>query len=1089
MIELPFIQRPPENVGSPENPDEPRERFWRSLADLQDDPHLREMQAQEFVPGANDPPRGATRRQFLQLMGASAAMAGLSACRRPSEPVLPYTRQPEEIIPGEPLYYATAMPYRGTVRPVLVESHEGRPTKIEGNPQHPMSGGATGAFEQASILNLYDPDRSGRVLRHGVEGSWAEFVRFAADLAGNSRVVVLAEPDASPTVRALRDRMGERFAGLRWVPYAAGGDDPGRIGLERVVGRAVRPLYRFSEAEVIVSLDADFLGPTAVDFVHDTAEFARSRRIETPEGDVSRLYVVESTFSLTGGMADHRKRLRAADIPALAEAMAMRLGVGDASGGLLDAGGASGGLFEDDSFLDALVEDLRRAGPRGVVVAGDTQPPGVHALVAAVNQALGAVGTSVSYLDVGEEARPARSGELAEVVADMRSGSIDLLLMLGVNPVYDAPPALGFAEAMSRVDETVHLGLHLDETGWVSGWHIPQAHYLESWGDGRACDGTLSVIQPLIAPLYEQARSGIEVLAALANGASSTGYDLVREQWSTLLPGDFESQWRTVLHDGLLPDSGYSEAPLPDLVAGLGLPGTPLAASPNGADVAHVEPNGVGVTSPEGHEADSPGRDGMEVVIRLDPTLLDGSYANNAWMMELPDPTTKIVWDNVALISPATAASLGVELRYDRGRYEVDVLEIRMDGRSVRLPAWIQPGLADDSVQLTLGYGRRIETTRPPRKARFFDLDHYTDVHADGPLANDVGANVSVLRGVDMGSVLTGAEVSVTGETRLISTTQEHGSMEGRALFRQASLDTFRKHPRFASEAVPPLGGQEPWEEYPALWESNHPSKQPSFKDSPYYDNQWGMVIDLNTCTGCNACIVACNSENNVQMVGREEVGRGREMHWLRIDRYFVSGEGEGEDDPRMVVQPVPCMHCENAPCESVCPVAATVHSPDGTNQMIYNRCIGTRYCSNNCPYKVRRFSFFNWTKTLPSTTQMAQNPDVTVRFRGVMEKCSYCIQRVREAQRSANIEERVLEDGEVLTACQQACPAGSIVFGDLNDPDSGVSRARRNPRRYEMLAELAVKPRTSYLARVTNPSPAMVPTPAAVAPTSGGRE
>lgn len=1024
MIDLPVLK----NAATPS----PRERFWRSSADLRGE--LGDLHDGEFMPGASDRPGSSSRRDFLRIMGASMAMAGLAACRRPVEQVLPYTRQPEEIVPGEPLYYATGMPYRGVLRPVLVRSHEGRPVKIEGNPEHPMSRGASGAFEQASILNLYDPDRSQRVLRGGVGAEWRDFVQFAQELDGAVRIGVVAPPASSPTIQALRGRLAARFPALQWVTYAPEGADLSRMALRTEAGGVARPVYRFSEAEVIVSLDSDFLGPTEVNLLYNAAEYAQNRRMASPEDSPGRLYVIESAYSLTGGMADHRKRLRSSDIPAFAQAMAARLGAGE----------SPGGNVMEDAFLGAMVRDMQAAGPRAVVVAGDTQPAEVHALAAAVNEALGAAGSTVSYLAADEDAESSQAERFAALAGDMHAGEIDLLLLLGVNPAYGAPPEFDFVGGMERVARTVHLGLHLDETGQAAEWHIPQTHYLEAWGDGRAYDGTLSVVQPLIAPLYEAAKSDVEVLGLLADGADTPGYDLVRAQWSAYLPGDMGEAWRKALHDGFLPDSGYPEA--------TPAPGTPVLS------------------------VSAPGDEETEVVLRLDPTVLDGSYANNAWMMELPDPVTKIVWDNVALISPAMAERLGVSAKYDKGQYKVDVLEISVEGRSVRLPAWIQPGLPDYSVHVTMGYGRRIATDRPPRKARFFDLDHYTDIYADGPLANGVGSNVAALLGGDMRRVLAGAGIRPTGDTWTISTTQEHGYMEGRPLFRKATLPEFREHPTFAPDAVPPLHGQEEWEDYPALWEKQHPSEQPAITENPYYANQWGMVIDLNTCTGCNACVVACNSENNVQMVGKEEVGRGREMHWLRIDRYFVSGDGADTDEPAMVVQPVPCMHCENAPCEAVCPVAATVHSPDGTNQMIYNRCIGTRYCSNNCPYKVRRFSFFNWTKTLPETVRMAQNPNVTVRFRGVMEKCSYCIQRIRGAQHAANLEDRAIQDGEVKTACQQACGMQSIAFGDLNDPNSAVAKARANPRRYEMLAELSVKPRTSYLARVTNPNPELEP-------------
>ena len=615
MIDLPVLK----NAETPG----PRERFWRSAADLRGE--LGDLHDGEFMPGAGDRPGSSSRRDFVRIMGASMAMAGLAACRRPVEQVLPYTRQPEEIVPGEPLYYATGMPYRGVLRPVLVRSHEGRPTKIEGNPEHPMSEGASGGFEQASILNLYDPDRSQRVLRGGVGAPWREFVQFVQELDGAVRIGVVAPPTSSPTIRSLRGRLAERFSALQWVTYAPEGADPARMALRTEAGGVARPLHRFSEAEVIVSLDSDFLGPTDINLLSNTAEYAQTRRMASPEDTPGRLYVVESNYSLTGGMADHRKRLRSGEIPAFAQALAARLGVG----------GASAGNATEDAFLEAMARDMQAAGPRAVAVAGDTQPPEVHALVAAINETLGAVGATVSYLAADEDVESAQAERFAALASDMHAGDIDALFLLGVNPAYGAPPEFDFVGGMGRVAQTVHLGLHLDETGQAAEWHIPQAHYLEAWGDGRAYDGALSVIQPLIAPLYEAAKSDVEVLGLLAAGMDVSGYDLVREHWSGYLSGDTESAWRKVLHDGFLPDSGYPEA-----VPALGTLALSVAA---------------------------PGDEEIEVVLRLDPTVLDGSYANNAWMMELPDPATKIVWDNVALISPAMAERLGVSAKYRKG--------------------------------------------------------------------------------------------------------------------------------------------------------------------------------------------------------------------------------------------------------------------------------------------------------------------------------------------------------------------------------------------------------------------------------------
>jgi molybdopterin-containing oxidoreductase family iron-sulfur binding subunit len=1050
----------------------------------------------EFEPGDSEPPSGASRRQFLQLMGAAMAMAGLTGCRRPAEKILPYARKPEDVIPGIPQNYATAMPFRGTVRPILVESHEGRPTKVEGNPDHPIAQSGTSPYEQASILNLYDPDRSATVRRDGGEASWSDFISFCRQLADNAaekQIAVLIEETSSPTVQAMRDRIEGRFPNLRWIPYASSGDDAQRQGMEQAFGRPLRPQYNLGEAEVILSLDADFLSGAHRDFYHNTKAFAEGRRLEEAEDDMSRLYTIESRYTETGGISDHRMRMKAGRIPAFAAAIASEL----------DVGGAPSAQWSEKEQLYAreIANDLREAGAQGIVVAGDGQPPEVHALAMAINDQIGSIGSAVTLYDTGDTTTPSQDEQLRDLVDAIDAGQIDALFCVGVNPVYDAPAELNMQQALRQVSETVHVGLLRDETAQACRWHVPRAHYLEAWGDGRAYDGTLSVIQPLIAPLYDDAHSEIEVLNALATGMDAAGYDLVRQQWREQIADDFEDTWRRALHDGYLADTQY-----PATTASV--QSVPSVAAP--AD------------------------DGLEVVVRLDPTLLDGRFSNNAWMQELPDPITKIVWDNVAIMSRSTADELGVERRYDSGNFYVDRVDLTVNGQTVNLPVWVQPGHPDGSITVMMGYGRSIATTRGTRSTPFWDTDDYTDIYGDGPIAggvNDgsgdgsasVGTNVAPLRPLGAQRA-TGASVTKTGSGYLIASTQEEGSMQGRPIVRWATLDEFRENPDFVEDDesyvpkldhdggeghdaegdVPQAGhggdGQAPdeegsqegppvlddvqesmedhgdgegggFQEYPTMWEDNHPREQQATKDNPYFENQWGMVIDLNTCTGCNACVVACTSENNVQVVGKEEVSEGRHMYWIRNDRYYVSTEGN-EDDPEMMTQPVMCQHCENAPCESVCPVAATVHSPDGTNQMIYNRCIGTRYCSNNCPYKVRRFNFYNWTKTLPAEVQMAQNPKVSVRSRGVMEKCSWCIHRVRESQRQADNEDRDLRPNEIETACQQACPTDAITFGDLNNPDSDVVRQKRNPRRYELLSYLNVKPRLSYLGRVRNTNP-----------------
>ena len=1028
MIELPIIEAPEAAEASSQT------RFWRSFAHLRKDPAFAEMAQHEFMPGATDPPSGASRRQFLQLLGASMAMAGLAACRRPVENILPYARRPEETIPGIPLFYATAMPFRGAVRPLLVKSHDGRPTKVEGNPQHPNAQGATGLFEQASILNLYDPDRSRTILQGGNPATWDDFVALCgqfANGAADKRVVVLSEETSSPTALALGQLLSQTYGQVQWITYRSEGEDAAKLGMQQAFGSPYRPVYDFAQSRVIVSLDADFLGPTARNFVHATRSFAEGRRLASAQDTMSRLYAVESAYTVTGGMADHRKRLRSSEIPAFAAALASKLGAGDM--------GRAGGQFDADPFLEALAADLQAAGAGGVVLAGETQPAEVHALCAAINSALGSVGTAMTLLDTGEQPITPQADDLAQLVQDMRAGNVDALVMVGVNPVYDAPSSLDFGGAMNQVSETIHLGLHVDETARAAKWHLPRAHYLEAWGDGRAYDGTLSVIQPLIAPLYDDAHSEIEVLNALTTGGDRTGYDLVRQTWTPVITGDFEQGWRQVLHDGFLPNTAYATA------------------------TATAQPVNLSAAAPAAGD--------LEVVFRLDPTVFDGSYANNAWCQETPDPITKIVWDNVAVMSPQTAQDLGVVAEYSEGRYYVDVVTLTVNGSSVDLPVWIVPGHADGSIAVTLGYGRDIASDREERNTPFWDTDDATDVYAHGALGSGIGRNMAMLRDAAATPVATGVQVQPTGETYRIVTTQDHGvlDVEARPLFRMATYDEYWQDPDFVASMEEPTPG-EAFEEYPTLWENNHPADQAAMRDSAYYRNQWGMVIDLNTCTGCGACLVACQSENNVQVVGKDEVANGRELHWLRLDRYFITHDDAPlAENPQMVLQPVPCQHCENAPCESVCPVAATVHSPDGTNQMIYNRCIGTRYCANNCPYKVRRFNYFNWSKTIPETVQMAQNPNVSMRFRGVMEKCSFCIQRVRGAQKHAGIEERALNADEVVTACQQACPAGAIIFGDLNDPNSAVSQQKHNSRNYTMLAELNIKPRVSYLARVQN--------------------
>ncbi len=1038
MIQLPVLKTPPESDSGASSQ---RARFWRSVEHLQGDPEYRAFTGRELMPEAGGSPGQTTRRGFIHIMGASMALAGLSACRKPVETILPFARPPEDTIPGVPMQYASGMEFKGVLRPVLVESTDGRPTKIEGNPEHPESSGSSGVFEQASLLGLYDPDRSTEVTHDGDTATWADFVRFASARPSTESLVFLAAPSSSLTLAALRAQISSRFPSSRWIEYDVNGSDSSASALRKAYGRSLRVQYSFGRAQVILSLDGDFLGMSSADALRNSAGFSASRRVDE-SGRMSRLYMAESAFSVTGSMADHRMAVKSADVAEVGAAIARTLGVSV-------QGGAQ---FDDDPWIAAVAADLRSAGSAGVAVAGDDQPERTHLIAAAINQVLGAVGTTVTLLETVDAGASTRSEDFAALTRDMSAGRVGTLVMLGCNPVYDAPQDSGFAEALSNVNETVHLGLYRDETAAQSSWHVPMTHYLEAWTDGRSYAGTRSVVQPLIAPLYEAAHSAIEVAGLFGTGSNRAGYDLVQGAWRALVSGNFENSWRKILHDGFAPATGYS------VYSGsaVGLAAA-LSSSPPASN------------------------DGLEVVFRTSPTVLDGSVANNAWLQELPDPMTKIVWDNVAVMSPATAEKLGLSVRLNSGQHFADRASISVNGETVDVPIWIQHGTAEDSIQLEMGYGREIASDRARRNAIFFDLDHESDIYGDGAIATGVGERVAGLRSAGSLNFAAGASATKTGEDYLIATTQDHGALpeEGaemvkRGMFRMATLDEYRANPHFVRDSDPKRIDDTAWEDYKPLWQSDHPVNANATKANPYFANQWGMVIDLNACTGCNSCVIACQAENNIQVIGKDQVSRGRELSWIRIDRYFVGGDG---DSPLGVVQqPVACVHCENAPCESVCPVAATVHSPDGTNQMIYNRCIGTRYCANNCPYKVRRFNYYNWVKTLPQSLHMAQNPNVTVRSRGVMEKCSYCIQRIRAVNIQVNVEGREIREGDVVTACQQACPAEAIVFGDLNDPESDVVAAKKNPRRYEMLAELNLLPRTSYLGRLRNPNPHLEP-------------
>ena len=958
-------------------------QYWRSLEELAETADFQEFLHREF-PQETSVMNSVSRREFLKLIGASLALAGLSACtNQPKEKIVPYVRPPEEMIPGKPLFFATAMPLGGFARGVLVESHTGRPTKVEGNPEHPTSLGATDCFAQASVLTLYDPDRSQVVRNAGQISTWENFlaaVRTELEsqrLKNGSGIRVLTETVASPTLAHQLQELLTEFPSAKWHQYEPAGRDNVRAGARLAFGEPVETHYRFDKADVILALDADFLcsHPSSLRYARD---FAAKRRVAGGQAEMNRLYVVESTPSNTGATADHRLSLRASEIENFARVVARRIGV---------AVPATSELNYAD-WIAALAGELQRYHGSSIVMAGNQQAPVVHALAHAMNHTLGNVGETVIYTEPAEANPVDHIASLRELVEDMEAGLVDMLVIIGGNPAFNAPVDFRFADHLDKVKLRIHLGLYDDETSALCHWHIPEAHYLESWSDVRAYDGTVTIIQPLIAPLYG-GRTSHELVSALMGQPGRSGHDIVRSYWKSRYPAeDFEKLWQTSLHDGLIADTA--------------LPPKPVALK-------------IGDFTPQ-----APIAQGIEIIFQPDPMVWDGRFANNGWLQELPKPLTKLTWDNAALIGPPTAERLGLT--------NEDVVELRYQGREVEAPVWIMPGHPNDSVTVHLGYGRK----------------------RTGRVGEGAGFNAYALRTADAPWFAFGLDIRKTGKRYPLASTQHHHSMEGRHLVRVGTIEQYREQPEFVQ-------GLE-HEIEPALL----------YPEYTYEGYAWGMAIDLNACIGCNACIVACQAENNIPVVGKKEVARGREMHWIRIDRYY-SGE---LDAPETYHQPVICMHCENAPCEVVCPVAATVHSDEGLNEMVYNRCVGTRYCSNNCPYKVRRFNFLQYTDKDTPSLELLNNPNVTVRDRGVVEKCTYCVQRINTARIEAKKGDRQIRDGDVVTACQAVCPTEAITFGDINDPDSRVSKLKAEPLNYGLLSELNTKPRTTYLAKLRNPSP-----------------
>lgn len=995
-------------------------QFWRGLDELADTVAFRLWLEREFPHGLAALNDAVSRRSFLKLMGASLAFAGLTGCtaRQPQEQITPFTQAPVEYMPGIPVHYASTLALSGYGLGVLVKSLDGRPIKIEGNPNHPGSLGATDVFAQAEILALYDPDRSQVVLNHGTLSTWDAFVAALSPvlalqrISGGSGLRILTETLTSPTAAAQIQAILTTFPKAKWYQYSPVSRSTINEGARLAFGELVEPRYRFAEAQVVVALDADFLamGPGRVRYAHD---FMDARRVRKASAEMNRLYVVEPTPSTTGTVADHRLPLRASRIEALARELAHALG--------LVVERATDATFTptETKWLEAVTNDLQQHAGKSLVLAGEGQPPIVHTLAHALNNTLGNVGTTVEYTAPIEAAPGDQHAGLGELFDDIQNKAVDTLIMLGNNPAYATPADLPFADAISQVKFSVYLGLYNDETAALATWHIPAAHALEEWSDLRAYDGTASIVQPLIAPFY-QGRSLHDILALLAGTSGKTSYDLVRAYWRTQFTGDdtaFDQFWREALHDGLIKDSAFPAKPVTFQPSALAQPPTPAAT-------------------------------GLELLFRPDAHIWDGTYSNNGWLQELPRPITKLSWDNAALIHPLTAAQLyNLEVGATLTPNDLErlstlnerVVELQYAGRVIRAPLWITPGQPVDTVTVAFGFGR----TRV------------------GEVANNLGFNAYALRSSDapwFGGDLT---LGPTSDTYWLASTQLHHVMEGRDIVRVGTFEAFRADPTSIQKEV--------------AQEKYGKEKQSYVTIQPVYDypeNAWGMTIDLTACIGCNACTIACQAENNIAVVGKDEVLRGRELHWIRIDRYFA---GDNMDNPAIYVQPVTCMQCEQAPCELVCPVIATVHDHEGLNNMVYNRCVGTKYCSNNCPFKVRRFNYYQYQQLDVMQLKLMHNPDVTVRNRGIMEKCTFCVQRI-SAKRilSKREDNRPIADREIMTACEQVCPTQAIVFGDTKNAASQVAALKAEPHNYTVLDELNTKPRTSYLARVRNPNPEM---------------
>ncbi len=1036
-------------------------RYWKNLDELAETPQFQELMHEEFPrqAGAGEWVDPVSRRGFLKVMGASLAMAGLAGCtKQPDETIMPYVKQPEDLILGKPMYFATAHPFPTGAIPVLVKSDAFRPIKIEGNPEHPVSKGKSDALTQATLLDLYDPDRSQGVKFRGTDSQWGAFqAAFQAAVkltAGGQGVYFLSETITSPTLVAQWKQVQAKYPSVKLVQWEPVNQDGARAAQKAAFGSYQDAQYKLDDADVILALDADFLGGIGFPGHLPMAAAWAERHRYQDDKPMNRMYSVECMPTVTGMKSEHRLALKPSEIDGFATALADIVSDGKPVEQLLP--GDRELKIHAMPFLSAVAEELHKTDGRAVVVAGPQASQAVHAAAIAINQAIGAVGKTVVYGETVQPVPTEQTADLKALVSDMYAGKVQWLVMLGVNPLYSAPADLNFQTAFDKVPVTVHVGSHVDETGAVSVWHVNKAHYLEMWSDARAYDGTISIVQPMIKPLYG-GKSAHDVLQTLLDNPEAGGYDAVAANSKTYIAGDFATGWRKALHDGWVANTAFVAA----------------AAKPAGAAKSAAPAAMAAATS-------AAANGGIEIAFRADPSLYDGRYGNNGWLQELPKQVTNLSWDNAALMGYDTMAKIGI--------VENGLLELNLNGRTVGVPVLAVPGHAEDVITVHLGLGRRVESGRVAAGVGF---NAYLLRTADAP-AYAGGLSVQKLSGTYDVCVTKVHNIEHRGGFAQWDLTNKEFDNEGlyslagheameRAIIRYATLDEAKKNPNFAHElredgkgsdgsligkvGYGPLG-EKPDHDlsfFPDNW--NYDRIDPS---SRVIQNAWGMSIDLNSCTGCNACVVACYAENNIPVVGREQVKAGRIMQWMRIDTYF-----EGDlHAPSAHFQPMLCQHCESAGCEQVCPVGATVHTPEGLNTMVYNRCVGTRYCSNNCVYKVRRFNFLLYSDFDTESLKFMRNPDVSVRSRGVMEKCSYCVQRIEAAKIEADKENRAVRDGEIVTACQQSCPTDAIVFGNINDPASRVAKRKATERDYQALADLNYRPRTTYTAGVINPNP-----------------